>query len=68
MTAPFNGECGAQVSDTIFEWECGCIAHSFEGEMTVRACCEEHDDPLDWFVTETALSTNPAIEIERKYV
>lgn len=64
----FDGEAGKQITDTIFEWPCGCIAHSYEREMVVKACCEEHDDPLDDFVTATALAANPAMEIERKYV
>lgn len=67
MIGPFNGPAGHPTSETTFEWDCGCIAHSFEGEMNVRACCQEHDDPLDDFVTASVLAVNPDAEIERIY-
>lgn len=66
--APFEPQGGRETSPTTWEWPCGCIAHSFEGEMTVKPCSIEHDDPLEEFVLATVeeLGTNP--EIERVYV
>ena len=67
MTAAFDGTQGRETSDTTYEWDCGCIAHLFEHEMNVRACCLEHDEPLDDYVTEVTTMLNPNVEIERIY-
>lgn len=68
MRKPFYALEGRPVSDTTFEWPCGCIVHSFEGVAVAKACCNGHDQPLDDFITPTLLDLNPDIEIERVYV
>lgn len=64
---PFNGDLGRVVSQTTFEWPCGCIAHSMDGEMIVHACSIEHDDPLDDYITASIRATQPHAAIQREY-